>query len=89
MKVRIAVRPTGYLSIDGAPLQEWPKVGEVIDLPDALAADAIHAGSAEHAPDSAPEVVETRPASSAGVETRAPAPQRGRPRKAAKPDGAE
>lgn len=89
MKVRIVVRPTGYLSLDGGPLQEWPKVGEVIDLPDVMAEGAILSGNAKRVADTAPEKVETRPASPAGVETRTTKPQRGRPRKAAKPDGAE
>lgn len=83
MKVRIKERPTGYISLAGGPLQEWPEVGAVVDLPSGVAEALIAAGNAEKPAvkveaerDDAP-VVETRPAPSEPVETRRP----GRPRK--------
>lgn len=79
MKVRMKVRPTGYISFDGGPLSEWPKVGSVVDLPDVIAADLISSGHAEKARLAKAEpVVETRPAATDDVETR-PAPKPGRP----------
>lgn len=50
MKVRITVRPVGYLSLAGDMLRPWPKVGEVIDLPDVVANDMIASGRAEKVP---------------------------------------
>lgn len=78
MKVRIKVRPTGYVSLDGGPLNAWPKVGSVIELPDVIADDLISSGHAEKArvvkPDGDSEKVETRPASTASEEQRGPRP---------------
>lgn len=75
MKVRIVRRPTGYISLEGGPLHEWPRVGDVIDLPDGMAESMIAAGNAKAAPKEEPEPepeaeVETRPAPTAQVETR-------------------
>lgn len=47
MKVRITVRPGGYISIGGRPLTAWPPAGSVVDLPDKVAEDLINAGRAE------------------------------------------
>ena len=47
MKVRIIVRPTGYVAIGANPLTVWPPVGEVVDLPDEMAEDLIKGGNAE------------------------------------------
>lgn len=47
MKVRITVRPTGYFSADSGPLRAWPKVGEVVDLPEIVARDLIASDRAE------------------------------------------
>lgn len=47
LKVRIKVRPVGYVSIRGGPLSLWPKVGEVIDLPEIVARDLIASDRAE------------------------------------------
>lgn len=77
MKVRIKVRPTGYISLDGGPLSEWPKVGSVVDLPDTIAEDLISGGHAERARIAKAEPLETRPASTVDVESR-PAPKPGR-----------
>lgn len=74
MKVRIKVRPTGYVSFDGGPLNAWPKAGAVVDLPDAIAEDLINSGRAEKAriakAEPIGEKVETRPAASPNVEER-------------------
>lgn len=75
MKVRIKVRPTGYVSLAGGPLNAWPKVGTVIDLPDEIAEDLIKGGNAEKAHGAAKaepisEQAETRPAPTAGEERR-------------------
>lgn len=79
MKVRIKVRPTGYVSLGGGPLQAWPKVGAVVELPDAVARGLVASGDAEIvrlgkvteqiATAPAP-VVETRPAPPIEVEER-------------------
>lgn len=87
MKYRIKERPTGYISLGGAGLQEWPKVGEVVDLPGSQAESMIAAGVLEVVADEKPAVepepvVETRPAPTADVETRAPA-KKATPRKRA------
>jgi hypothetical protein len=93
MKVRIVRRPTGYFSIAGGPLHEWPKVGDVIDLPDTMAENAIDSGNAKaltkaeaeaEAGEKTDEKVETRPANTDAVETRTDTPVKrgpGRPRK--------
>lgn len=47
MTVRITVRPTGCVSIDGGPLSAWPRVGSVVDLPYAVAEGLIAGGFAE------------------------------------------
>jgi hypothetical protein len=84
VKVRIKVRPTGYISLDGEGLQSWPKVGEIIDLPDTVAENMIASGNAKaltkdelEAEEKTDEKVETRPANTDAVEKRGP----GRPRK--------
>jgi len=59
-QVRIKVRPTGL--ING---REWPEVGEVMELPDAVAESM-----AESVTVIEPKKVETRPASQAKVEKR-------------------
>lgn len=75
MKVRIKVRPTGYISLNGGPLNVWPKVGAVVDLPKVVAEDLIKDGRAEKvmpATKAEPigETVETRPAPSGEEEQR-------------------
>lgn len=50
MKVRITVRPVGYIAIGGEPLTAWPPAGEVVDLPDDIAEDLIKGGNAEKVP---------------------------------------
>lgn len=50
MKVRITVRPVGYFSDDAGPLRAWPKVGEVVDLPEVVARDLIGSDRAEEVP---------------------------------------
>jgi len=72
MKVRIKVQPTGC--ING---QVWPKVGEIVDLPKAVAADMQRVGNVEPVADEpkVPEVKpepkkETRPAPVKAVEKR-------------------
>ena len=75
MKVRIKVRPNGYVSFGGGPLSAWPKVGAVVDLPEDIAEDLIKAGNAEKAQGAAKAVplagqVETRPAVNADEERR-------------------
>jgi len=47
MKVRITVRPTGYVGLEGQPLTAWPPVGAVVDFPDDIAEDLIKGGNAE------------------------------------------
>ena len=75
MKVRIKVQPTGYISLAGGPLQEWPKVGEVVDLPEGVARALVAAGNAEAVRIVAKaETVETRPAAAGDVEVRKIAP---------------
>lgn len=58
MKVRIVRQPSGLLNA-----HPWPAEGETIDLPEAVAKGMAEAGAVE--------IVETRPASKAKVETRA------------------
>ncbi len=58
-KFRVVVRPSGL--ING---REWPEVGEVIELPEAVGVDMSEAGTLEAVK------VEKRPASTKGVETR-------------------
>jgi hypothetical protein len=74
MKVRIKIRPTGYISLDGGPLNVWPQVGTVVELPDTVAEDLIRGGQAEKVrlgkAESVSEPVETRPAPSADEEQR-------------------
>ena len=74
MKVRIKVQPTGYVSLDGGPLNVWPKVGAVVELPDAIADDLIGSGRAEKVrvgkAEPVSEPVETRPAPTADEEQR-------------------
>jgi hypothetical protein len=71
MKVRILIAPTGYISFSGGPLGLWPKAGEVVDLPDQMAADLIAAGNAEKVLIAkATQTVETRPAPKTGQEER-------------------
>lgn len=62
-RVKILVRPSGYLNI-----QEWPEVGEELELPDAVAETMAGAGHVEILP--AARKVEKRPASTAKVEKR-------------------
>ncbi|BDY31408.1 hypothetical protein [Mycolicibacterium mageritense] len=79
MKVRIKQSPTGYISLDGGPLQAWPKAGSVVDLPQAIAEDLITSGhAAKVVMAKVTEEVEKRPAPAADVETR---PKPGRPAK--------
>lgn len=80
MKYRIKERPTGYVSLDGGVLREWPPVGEVIDLPTDSAKGMVAAGMLE--PAAKPELakVETPAPETAKVEKR-PAPKRGETRK--------
>lgn len=74
MKVRIKVRPTGYVSFDGGPLAEWPAVGAVVNLPEVVAQDLIDAGRAEKVvmakAEPVGEKVETRPAPTGNEEQR-------------------
>lgn len=88
MKVRIKVRPTGYVSFDGGPLAEWPSVGAVVNLPEVVAQDLIAAGCAEKVvmakAEPVGEKVETRPAPTANEERRGP-----RPGPAAKKDASD
>lgn len=78
MKVRIKQSPTGYISLDGGPLQQWPKAGSVVDLPQAIADDLITSGHAEKVTIAkVTEEVEKRPAATADVEKReTPKPSR-------------
>lgn len=85
MKVRIKQRPTGYISLAGGPLQEWPKEGAVVDLPEGVAKPLIEAGNAEVVRIAKAESMETRPASTADVETR-PAQRKPGPPKRAQSD---
>lgn len=78
MKVRIKVRPTGYISLGGGPLQAWPKVGAIVDLPDAVAQGLLASGDAEpvrlaKVTERLATAVETRPAPVADMEERTPA----------------
>lgn len=79
MKVRIKVQPTGYVSIDGGPLSAWPKVGAVVELPDAIAEDLINSGRAEKVrvgkAEPISEQAETRPAQTASEEQRSRTPR--------------
>lgn len=79
MKVRIKQSPTGYISLDGGPLQQWPKAGSVVDLPQAIADDLIASGhAAKVLVAKVTEEVEKRPASTSGQEQRGrPAPKKG------------
>lgn len=71
MKVRIKQSPTGYLSINGGPLQSWPEAGAVVDLPQQIAEDLIAAGNAEKVTVAkVTEEVEKRPAPTGGEEQR-------------------
>lgn len=78
MKVRIKASPTGYVSLDGGPLTEWPKAGAVVDLPDAIAEELVSNGHAERArlakAEPISEKVETRPAPTTSEEQRSPRP---------------
>lgn len=69
MKVKILTRPTGLLNGE-----EWPKVGETVDLPDSVAEDMVKAGHVEKVAAkkaaAKPEKAEKRPAAKADVETR-------------------
>jgi len=58
MKVRIKVRPNGYVSFGGGPISVWPKVGSVMELPRSIAEDLIAGGFAEVA--TAPAVATVR-----------------------------
>lgn len=49
LKVRMLVRPVGYISLEGQPLSAWPPVGSVVELPDVAARDLVAAGRAERA----------------------------------------
>lgn len=60
--------------------QQWPGIGEVIDLPDEEAATLVHHRMAEIV-EARPEVVETAAAPVEDVETATPPKPRGRPRK--------
>lgn len=64
-KARITVRPTGCLN--GRP---WPEVGEVVDLPDAVAEGMAKAGHVEVVKAAAKPKAEKRPAPRKGAETR-------------------
>jgi len=84
MKVRIKDRPTGYISLNGGPLNVWPEVGAVVDLPDMVAEDMIDSGRAEKVRLAKAEPiaeVETRPAPAAAEEQRRPTPKPAAPRK--------
>lgn len=71
MKVRIKQSPTGYISLDGGPLQQWPKAGGVVDLPQVIAEDLIASGHATKAVVAkVTEEVEKRPAPADEVEHR-------------------
>lgn len=74
MKYRIKERPTGYYSVNGGPLAAWPAEGETVDLTPAQAEGMIRSGHIEAIAKAEPEV-ETRPAPTADVETRAPKKQ--------------
>ena len=65
MKVRIKIRPTGLYNG-----QYWPKVGETIDLPDAVAVGMLKAKQVEPAGD---DLEESRPADEGIVEVSKPA----------------
>lgn len=79
MKVRIKHSPTGYISLDGGPLQAWPKAGSVVDLPQAIAEDLVASGhAAKVLVAKVTEEVEKRPAPTHGQEQRnRPAPKKG------------
>lgn len=66
MEVRIKVRPSGTLNG-----HYWPEVGEVIDLPDVVAADMLKTKSVELV-DAGQE--ETRPADTSDIQTPGSAP---------------
>lgn len=59
MKVKIVKRPSGLLNT-----QEWPEVGETVDLPDVVAQDMAEAGWVEALK------VEKRPAAKKAEEKR-------------------
>lgn len=67
MRVRIIVRPTGLLNG-----QEWPAVGQTIDLPKVVAEGMAEAGDVEVVVEKASEKpAEKRPERQAAVEKRA------------------
>lgn len=76
MKVRMKIRPTGYISLDGGPLNVWPAVGSVVELPDTVAEDLIGSGHAEKVRLAKPDAdkTETRPAPAASEERRGSRP---------------
>lgn len=57
LKVRIKVQPTGYISLAGGPLAEWPQAGAVVELPNRIAEGLIAGGFAEVAVDQSPKAV--------------------------------
>lgn len=65
MKVKIKERPTGLLN--GLP---WPEVGELIDLPSAVAEAMESAGHVERVGKSSSDKVEKRPAATRKAEKR-------------------
>ena len=76
MKVRVKVRPGGLLNG-----QEWPEVGDTLDLPDVVAEGMISAGAVEAVEKKAakkpakkaaakPDTAEKRPAAKGATETR-------------------
>lgn len=64
------VRPKGYYSIGGEPLQAWPPVGTILDLPDMVAKDLIGSDKAE-------KVLIGKPTPSAAKTQPAPPPNQG------------
>jgi hypothetical protein len=72
------VQPTGYISLDGGPLNTWPKVGTVVELPNVVADDLIGSGCAEKVrlgkAEHISEPGETRPAPASDEERRSPRP---------------
>lgn len=85
MKVRMKVRPTGYVSFAGGPMRSWPEVGAVLDVPDAVADDLITAGRAEKVLSA--EVDPTAVGAEPPVETR-PAPTDDEERRVRRPTAA-
>ena len=78
MKVRIKVRPTGYVSLDGGPLTAWPPVGTVVDLPEAMAEDLVTGGRPDMGGGGRPQPIsapgDTRPAHTADAQPPATRP---------------